>query len=108
KIEISEVGLLGSGRKLRATQAIGSNSPEGGEQAAPEEPDLTERILGRGNMLKAMKAVEMNRGAAGVDGVEVHDLRTYVQEHWAGIQEQILKGAGLINPPRYGTVRPVV
>jgi len=37
--------------------------------------ELLEEVLGRGNMLKALARVEGNRGAAGVDGMEVGELR---------------------------------
>lgn len=43
-------------------------------------------------MVKALKAVEANRGAGGIDGIEVKDLREYLREHWTTIREQILNG----------------
>lgn len=49
-------------------------------------------MLERGNMFRALQAVEANRGAAGMDGVEVGELRSYLRTHWAGIKEQILNG----------------
>ena len=77
KIEISEADQRGQGRKPEAAQTSGSNSPGAKEQAGPKQPDLIERMLERGNMLKALQAVEANRGAAGVDGMEVSQLRGY-------------------------------
>lgn len=50
-------------------------------------------MLERGNMLRALHAVESNRGAAGIDGMEVEELREYVRRHWATTKEQLLKGA---------------
>ena len=38
-------------------------------------------------MLKALRAVETNRGAGGIDGMEVGQLRGYLKEHWAGIKD---------------------
>jgi len=49
-------------------------------------------MLERGNLLRALQAVEANQGAAGVDGMEVGQRRSYLREHWAGIKEQRLKG----------------
>lgn len=74
KIEISEADQWRQGRKPEAAQACGSNFPGGKEQTGPNQPDLIERMLERGNMLKALQAVEVNRGAAGVDGTEVKQL----------------------------------
>ena len=92
KIEIAEADQRGQGRKPEAAQASGSNFPGNKEQTGPKQPDLIERMLERGNMLKALQAVEANQGAAGVDGMEVKQLRGYLREHWAEIREQILNG----------------
>jgi RNA-directed DNA polymerase len=92
KIEISEADQRGQGRKPEAAQVSGSNCPGAKEQTGPKQPDLIERMLERGNLLKALQAVEANRGAAGVDGMEVEQLRRHLREHWAEIREQILNG----------------
>ena len=100
KIEISEADPRCQGRKPEAAQVSGSNSPGGKEQTGPKQPDLIERMLERGNMLKALQAVEANRGAAGVDGMEVGQLRGYLREHWVEIREQILSGTYEPRPVR--------
>jgi RNA-directed DNA polymerase len=100
KIEISEADQRGQGRKPEAAQASGSNFPGHKAQAGPQEPDLIERMLERGNLLKALRAVEANRGAAGVDGMEASQLRSYLRERWAGIKEQILSGTYEPRPVR--------
>jgi RNA-directed DNA polymerase len=92
KIEISEVDLRGGGRKLPKARVNGSNLLGIEAQPAPGQPDLIEKMLERGNMLKALQAVERNGGAAGVDGMEVAQLRGYLRERWSMIREQILKG----------------
>jgi len=100
KIETSEADPRGQGRKPEAAQVSGSNFPGCKEQAGPKQPDLIERMLERGNLLKALQAVEANRGAAGVDGMEVRQLRDYLREHWAEIREQILSGSYEPRPVR--------
>jgi len=92
RIERSEADLRGHGRKPEAARVGGSNFPGGEEQSGSREPDLIERMLERGNMLRAMQAVTANGGAAGVDGREVGELRDYLLQHWAGLKEQILNG----------------
>lgn len=57
-------------------------------------------MLERGNMLKALQAVEANGGAAGVDGMEVGALRSHLREHWAWIKEQLQKGTYEPRPVR--------
>jgi group II intron reverse transcriptase/maturase len=49
-------------------------------------------MLGRDNMLKALQAVEANQGAAGVDGLEVGQLRAHLRGIWADIKERLLNG----------------
>jgi len=93
KTERSEADRRSQGRKPEAVRVSGSSFPGYQEQAGPKQPDLIERMLERGNLLKALRAVEANRGAAGVDGIEVGQLRSYLREHWAGIKEQLLEGS---------------
>lgn len=100
KIETSEADQRGKGRKPEAAQASGSNLPGGKGRTGPKEPDLIERMLERGNLLKALQAVEANQGAAGVDGMEVSQLRSQLRDRWAGIREQILNGTYEPRPVR--------
>lgn len=100
KIERSEADQRGQGRKPEAAQVSGSNFPGDKEQTGPQQPDLIERMLERGNLLKALQAVEANRGAAGMDGMEVSQLRNYLRERWVEIREQILKGSYEPRPVR--------
>lgn len=57
-------------------------------------------MLERGNLLKALQAVERNRGAAGVDGMDVTQLRGYLREQWVRIKGQILNGTYQPRPVR--------
>ena len=57
-------------------------------------------MLERGNLLRALQAVEGNAGAAGVDGMETSQLRRYLREHWDRIKEQILGGSYEPRPVR--------
>ena len=100
KIEISKADQRGQGRKPEAAQVSGSNFPGRKEQAGPKQPDLIERMLERGNLLKALQAVEANQGAAGIDGMEVSQIRSHLREHWAEIREQILNGTYEPRPVR--------
>jgi group II intron reverse transcriptase/maturase len=64
------------------------------EELSHEEhgTDLLDQALERGNMQRALKRVERNRGAPGVDGMEVSQLREHLRVHWPGIREQLLAG----------------
>ena len=50
---------------------------------------LLEKILSRDNMNLAYKKVKANKGAGGVDGVEMDELYDYIKENWKSIKEQI-------------------
>src|SRR4029079_3201671 len=100
RIEMSEADLRGHGRKPEAARVGGSNFPGGEEQSGSREPDLIERMLERAHMLRAMQAVIANGGAAGVDGMEVGELREYLLKHWEGLKEQILNGSYKPKPVR--------
>ena len=43
-------------------------------------------------MWLALKQVERNKGAAGVDKITVEELRAYLREHWLRIKEELLAG----------------
>lgn len=57
-------------------------------------------MLERGNMLRALQAVEANQGAAGIDGMEVGQLRQHLRDHWAETKEQLLNGSYEPRPVR--------
>lgn len=61
------------------------------DQSAFTEITL-EAILSRENLLLALKRVEANKGAAGVDGMKTEELRKYICEHPGELTSAILSG----------------
>ena len=53
--------------------------------------ELIEMILSRENMLRALKSVKQNKGAAGIDKVTVDELDGYFKAKWAEIKTAILE-----------------
>jgi len=53
---------------------------------------LLENILARDNMLNALRKVEANKGAPGIDGVEVTSLRKNLKEDWHYTKSALLSG----------------
>jgi len=43
-------------------------------------------------MLKALRRVEKNQGAPGIDNLTVENLKPYLSQNWLSIHEQLLKG----------------
>ena len=60
------------------------------EQKEEQQMELIDRILSRENMLRALKAVKRNKGAAGIDKVTVGELDEYFRQHWAEMKADIL------------------
>jgi RNA-directed DNA polymerase len=53
---------------------------------------LMESVCERENMRKALRRVEKNGGAPGVDGMKTTQLHGYVKRHWAKIKASLLEG----------------
>jgi RNA-directed DNA polymerase len=54
---------------------------------------LLEEILAKDNMTAALKKVEVNKGAAGIDKMEVLSLRNHLKEEWHLIKSLLLCSA---------------
>ena len=52
---------------------------------------LIEQILDRNNVRVALEKVIANKGAAGIDGMKVEDLRDYMNANWTSIRQSILE-----------------
>ncbi len=52
---------------------------------------LIEQILAKSNVRTALEKVITNKGAAGIDGMKVEDLRDYMNANWTGIKQSILE-----------------
>jgi RNA-directed DNA polymerase len=62
----------------------------------PESPtqtgSLMEEVCQRDNLWQALKRVQANKGAPGVDGMTVRMLPKHLKRHWPKIREQLLAG----------------
>ena len=88
--EKSETRTCGSGRKSRESGAGASSVTARREDSSPESEQLMEAVVERENMLTALQRVMSNRGAAGVDGMTVEELKPYLREEWKRIKEELL------------------
>ena len=50
---------------------------------------LLEEILSRDNMKLELKRVKANKGAGGVDGIDIKEIDAYLIENWAEIRDRI-------------------
>lgn len=57
-----------------------------------EGEGLWERIFSRDNLMAALKRVQRNGGAPGVDGMTVEELPDHLRAHWPSIREKLEAG----------------
>ncbi|VVP61312.1 hypothetical protein PS903_06207 [Pseudomonas fluorescens] len=79
-----------SGEAVRSPVSDEANRPQ-------DEPDnagqgLLERAFARENLKRAWKRVKANKGAAGVDGLDIEQTAEHLLTQWAEIREQLLSG----------------
>jgi RNA-directed DNA polymerase len=59
------------------------------EDERTQHEELWERIFSRKNLLAALKRVERNGGAPGVDGMKTEELADHLREHWLSIRARL-------------------
>ena len=64
------------------------------------EEQLMERVMERENLVPALKRVEQNKGRAGVDGMEIEELRPFLKANWPAIRQDLLRGRYCPQPVR--------
>lgn len=63
-------------------------------------PSLWERTLSKENLFAALKRVEVNRGAPGVDGMTTAELRPWLRIHWPQVRAALDAGTYRPSPVR--------
>ena len=86
-------------------QGAGSQGPSlGTAQTKGTDPStgigLLEKALERENMFQALRRVEENKGAPGIDGMKVENLRPFLVENWPRIKETLQQGTYKPRPVR--------
>lgn len=70
------------------------------DASTPKEVKLIERLVERENMKKAYSKVMRNKGSAGIDKMQVEELKPYLHKKWAKIKEELLAGTYKPKPVR--------
>jgi len=86
-------GYAGALTDERITENNNTDANSGGDK-------LLERILSRDNLNKAYKQVKRNKGAHGVDGMEVEHLLQYLKDNGKELVKQVLDGKYRPSPVR--------
>lgn len=61
---------------------------------------LLEQVLTRGNLQRAWKRVKVNKGSAGIDGLDINQTADYLKSHWSEIRAQLRAGRYCPSPVR--------
>jgi RNA-directed DNA polymerase len=71
-----------------------------GDESRTGTAMLMEEVVGRENMVAALKRVRANKGSSGTDGMTVEELPDYLRAHWEEIKEELLLGRYRPQPVR--------
>jgi RNA-directed DNA polymerase len=66
----------------------------------PPTEHLMEEVLRRENLLAALRRVQANKGAPGIDGMTVDELPDHLRTAWPVIREQLLNATYVPSPVR--------
>ena len=92
--QTNEVKPRGIVQRAEPSPALGKGTSNG------EGEKVWERIWERQNLLTALKRVETNGGAPGIDGMTVQELRPYLKEQWLDIRRRLDVGTYQPSPVR--------
>lgn len=70
------------------------------EQQRALTKNILERVVDYGNIDKAYRKVNANKGIGGIDGMDTGELRTWLGNHFQLLQGQILSGTYQVAPVR--------
>lgn len=99
----SDRGTTGQRKQVKPAGVARSVEPSpvrGSGKSDAETQEVWDAVFAREKMLTALKRVESNKGAAGIDGMEVKELRPWLKEHWLEVREALESGKYRPSPVR--------
>lgn len=96
----SDRGTTEPAKQVKPVGLERSVEPSPARDNGKSEVGTWEAVFARENMQTALKRVESNKGAAGIDGMEVPDLRGFLKGHWLEVREALESGKYRPSPVR--------
>jgi len=100
----ASAGRFGAGGGEAASQPDSDEAGRPRHEPADIGPGLLEAALARENLQRAWKRVRANKGAAGVDGLDIDQTAAWLRTAWPGIREQLVAGTYRPQPVRRVTI----
>jgi RNA-directed DNA polymerase len=82
----------------------GPPAPRNAEPHPAATGELWEEFLSRENLAAALRRVEQNAGAPGVDGMQTKELRSWLHENWPEVRAALDAGTYRPSPTRRVTI----
>ncbi len=98
--KLSDRETIEPAKQVKPVGLVQSAEPFPARDSGKSDARTWEAVFERGNMQTALKRVESNKGAAGIDGMEVKDLSGYLKAHWLEVREALESGKYRPNPVR--------
>ena len=90
----------GQTQQVKPAGEVQSAEPFPARDNGKSDVKVWEAVFARENMQTALKRVESNKGAAGIDGMTVTDLRGYLKAHWLEVRAVLESGKYQPSPVR--------
>ena len=85
-------GRIVAGRGEASSEAISDEARSPRYEPEGAGRDLLAQALAKGNMQRAWKRVKANKGAAGVDGLDIGQTGQHLKHAWPTIRQQLMEG----------------
>jgi RNA-directed DNA polymerase len=93
-------GTAAQRREVKLPVAVQRVEPSPALEERKSNVELWEQVWERDNLFAALKRVERNGGAPGIDGMTVEELPLNLKEHWLEVREALESGAYKPSPVR--------
>lgn len=100
----AKAGRSDKGRGEAASESVSDETQRPRPEPRSTGPGLLGAVLARENLLEAWKRVRSNKGAAGVDGLDIEQTAERLRTEWPAIREQLFAGSYRPSPVRQVTI----